>query len=326
MDYFAANDIAAFIVESGTPTESAAAGRFDATYTTKSINTNGTGAIKSPQIIDPTTGAATSLTDAWAHFSYLTANFGSAISIFELINAAGTAVVRLFQTTFGTFRPEYWNGAAWVQTAGTFNAGTNVLIDIDIHVVCGLAGSINFYVNGSLAVTIAGLNAAVNNIAFCRITSNQSVNGYSQILISDANTVGAKVASLVPNANGANTAWANDFNNVVKVGYNDATLISSAVLGDKETYGATNATLPGGANVSSVWFAARARLSTVSPVNFKPLLRIGGVDYVGAYNFGGLSSASFGPAVAGFAVDPSTVAAWTIANVNAAEVGVQSAA
>lgn len=331
MDYFAANDIAAFSVLAGAPTETTNTAFFDNTYATKGIFPN-SGALKSPNFMDPTTGVTTALTDLWFHMSLFTANNGGLTPLIEFLNSAGVPVVRFVTTTNVTFRIDYWNGAAWVVGATTFNPGS-VRIDIDIHIVCGVSGSLNVYFANNLQLTTTGLNAAVTNVqsftmgdATTPIAANYT---YSQLLVSDQNTIGAKVASLTPNANSAvNTAWANDWNNIVKTGFNDATLISSSTLGDKESYTKPAVALPTAQyTVSSVWFAARARLNSATPANVKPLLRIGGTDYAGAYNFGGLNATSFGPAIAAFANDPSTGVAWNgVTNVNAAEVGFQTAA
>lgn len=326
MDVFAANDLAAFNSIAGTPTETATAGRFDATYCTQAIAPGTSGLVRSPQFINPTTGAALSLTDAWVHASLFTGNQSGTYSAIELVNTAGTPVVRLAFAGAGILRIDYWSGAAWVAGASTFTAGTNLLKDIDMHIVCGLTGSIDLYVNNSLVLSTSGLNAAVTNLAFVNLTTSATSgpNNFSQILVSDTNTIGVKVGSLTPNANGANTAWANDYLNLVKTGFNDATLVSSTTLNDKESYATTDVTLPTAQYfVSSVWMAVRGRLNSAAPQNVKPLARIGGTDYSGAYNFtGSINSVSFAPGIAAFPLDPSTGLAWAgVTNINAAEFG-----
>lgn len=330
-DYFAANDIAAFSLVSGTPTEVTTAGRFDSNYAGRAIQFGGTtGAIllSSPQIIDPVAGTTTSLTTAWLHFDFYTSNNAGTWSCLELANSAGTSVVRVSQATnAGTMRVDYWNGSAWVSGGFTFVGSASAIITIDVQVVCGVSGSIALYCNNTLIGTTSGLNAAVTNIAYVKLTGN-SGQCWSQILISDTSTVGAKVATLKPTALGTDTAWSpNTVGNLEKVSWNDTTLISDSTLNDKVSYAAADITLPSGMFVSSAWFAIRARLNASSPANIKPLLRIGSTDYAGAYNFGGLNSSSFAPAIAAFVNDPSTGTAWSgVTNLNAAEVGLQTAA
>jgi hypothetical protein len=327
MDYFATNSLAAFSIVSGNPTEVTSSG-FDATYTDRVISPSVSvaGVIQSPNWINPTTGVQTDLTDFWFHADFLAGNASGTPTVIAFYNSAGVAVVRLIQTTNGTFRLDYWNGAAFVN--GTAINITTGRTTIDIHVVCGASGSLVWFANNTQIYALSGLNAAVTNCRYIQLSSATTSAGWSQILISDTNTIGAKVADLKPNANGANTAWANDFNNVVKTGINDTTFISSTTLGDKESYAASDVTLPTAQYfVSSVWFSIRARTNSVSPQNIKPLMRIGGVDYAGAYNFAGLGSTTFAPSIAGFANDPSSGAAWVgVTNVNAAEIGFQTAA
>lgn len=326
MDYFATNSLAAFTTLFGAPTESNSGTVRDPLYSATAIYLPNT-VIKSPQFINPDTGAAAILTEGWFHFVHAwntTANH----SIYEILNSAGTSVVRLWQvTSTGYIRPEYWNGSAWVTTAALFPSPAGFAKnEMDIHVVCGAAGYIEVYINNELASTITGLNAAVNNLAFITPRSSTANQYQSQHLVSDQNTVGAKVQDLVINANATYTAWSGDYTAVVEIGLNDATMISSSTLGDKESFNAADITLPSGYAVSSLWFSARGRLNSGSPGNFKALVRIGGTDYSPSYNFGGLTSAAYGPSLAAFTVDPSTSAAWTAANVNAAELGFVTAA
>lgn len=323
MDYFAANDLAAFITSSGAPTETTGAGTFDSNYATKAINPNAGTA--DYFFTNPDTGALVTLTDAWAHCEQWFSSSNVQSPVIQLQNSAGTPVVRAYITGGAQIRLDYWNGAAWVQGADVFQLVVGDRNSYDLHAVAGAAGSLTLYINNSLALQITGLNAAVNNFASGRI-SGSSIVRISQVLVSDESTVGAKVASLTPNANGTYTAWVNDYTNLVKVGYNDATLVSSSTLDDKETYAASDAVLPPNYVISSVWLAIRARRNGSAPSNIKPLLRLGGVDYSGSYNFPGLNSASYGPSLAGFSLNPAGNVAWTIANVNAAELGFKTAA
>lgn len=331
-DYFAANDSAAYTLLGGNHTETTNTAFFNSgtSGTTKAIQNNGstaqgTAMYKSAPFINPTTGAATNLTDAWLHFDFYNDNKNATFSILEVLNSVGTPVVRVAEIagTANTFRAEYWNGSAWVSGSPTFQTAIPQIVTFDVHMVAGAGGSLDFYINQSLVGGVSGLNAAVTNFSSLQLCGSGN-HAFSQVLVSDASTINAKVATLTPNANSAtNTAWANDYNNIVKTGYNDATLISSTVLNDAESYGAVDVALPTGQHfVSSVWFGIRARLNSSAPANIKPLMRIGSTNYNGGYNFANLNSASFANSIAAFPVDPSTSAAWSgVTNVNAAEIG-----
>lgn len=329
MDCFAANDLAAFS-ELGA-SETTTAGRFDPAYTSKAMLLNGADTIRTATFINPTTGASTSLTDVWLHFEMWNGTTGAGSgTVLEMLNAAGTAVVRVTAANSQQYKVQFWNGAAWVDaTANTAASGNSVRLAIDIHIVCGASGSAALYQNNSLSVSGSITSASTDNIASVRFRGWALSVGsaISQVLVSDQPTIAAKVASLVPNANGANTAWTGDYTGIAKIGYDDTTMISSATLGDKETYLASDATLPANYVVSSVFFGARARKSSSSPTNITPVMRIGGTDYPLGYSFQNLNAVSFEPAVAAFQTDPSTALAWNgITNVNAAEVGYQATA
>jgi hypothetical protein len=320
MDVFAANAIEAFDIESGTPAEMT--GRTNATYSTKGIVTQAASLISKP-FIDPTTGAAVTLTSGWFHCAYFSGGPGD---IIELVNSTGVAVIRIFEAAQNSYQIQAWSGSAWIATAATFNLGTNRECAIDVNFNC-TAGTVDLYIDNTLRSSLAGLSSAVlGSIAKFRLLSSSFV--CYQFVVSDASTIGAFVASLNLNANSAtNTAWVNDFNSVWKTGINDATFISSGTLGDNETYGAADIALPSSQYViSSMWFALRAKLNSATPANIKPLLRIGGVNYAGAYNFANLSAVTFANSIAAYANDPSTSSAWGLANLNLAEIGVQTAA
>lgn len=333
MDYFAANDSAAYTLLGGNSTETTNGAFYNGgtSGSTKAILNNGSTALgvamyKSAPFINPTTGAATNLTDAWLHFDMYNDNKNSSFSVLEVLNSVGTPVVRVAGVAGAAanmFRVEYWNGAAWVSGSPSFATAVPQIVTFDVHMVAGVGGSLDFYINQTLVGGVAGLNAAVTNFSSLQLCGGTN-HSFSQVLVSDVNTIGAKVATLTPNANSAtNTAWANDYTNLVKTGYNDATLVSSSVLNDAESYGATDVALPTAQySVSSLWFSIRGRLAAATPQNVKPLLRIGGVNYNGAYNFANLNGVSFANSIAAFANDPSTAAAWAgVTNLNAAELG-----
>lgn len=328
MDYFAANDLAAFSPVAGNPTESTAAGSFDPLYVGKCIDLPSGAIVKSASFINEDTGAVTPLTDFWIHFDSFVGN-GSNVSEIEFYNSAGIAVLRMFMPSSTTRRFDYWNGAAWVTTGpvSTFPGNVSNLHTYDLHITTGAAGGVEMYGDNSLALTVTGLNAAVTNVQSFRVYHNGgNASRHSQFLVSDVSTVGAKVASMTPSANGTNTSWAGDYTGVAKLGYDDTTLISSATLGGKESYVASDITVPVNYAISSLWLAIRAKLKAASPMNILPIVRSGGVDYAGAYNFQALNASGYAPSLAVLRTDPNTGAAWTAANLNAAEIGVQTAA
>lgn len=333
MDVFAANDLAGFSTIGGSPTETTTAGLYDSTYTDRAIQLLNAATVRSARFINPTTGANVSLTSGWAHFelSYFVNTNGSSNGCCYLVNSSGTRVVRIFADDSGNLRLDYWNGSSWVTGASTYAVGESTLAEIDLNFVCGASGSLELYVDQASALTVSGLNAAVDNAAYIEFADfNTIINAevrVSQVLVTEETTIGAKVSSLIPNANGANTAWSGDYTAIVETGYDDTDYIESTSAGEKESYGASNITNPYATGViSSVWFAARAKLGAASPTNIKALVRSNSTDYPAGYNFPNLNSSSFEPSTTAFTTDPDTGVGWTLSGINAAEVGFQSAA
>lgn len=334
MDVFAANDLCAFTTTAGTPSESTSTG-YDSLYTNKSIFLENSAKVRSARFINPDTGASTSLTSGWAHWEgqYSIGTNGGSGGLMHLVNSSGTQVIRLFTTQTGVLRLDYWNGSSFVTGSGTYSSAEGSRLRFDLEFVCGVSGTLNLYVNESFepVLTVSGMHAAVDDVAFIDFADFNNIvsatHYVSQVLVSEEPTIGAKVGSLIPNANGANTAWTGDYTNVAKTGYSDVSFLESTVAGDKETFGATDRALPVFSYViSGVWVNARGKNGIASPTGVESLVRVAGTDYGAGYNFGSWTDASFGPGVSCFSLNPATAAVWDIADVNAAEVGFESIA
>lgn len=326
MDVFAANDIAAMVSISGTETSDA--NYYNATYTNKALIPPFT----CPRFINPDTGATVTLADGWMHFDIYPGGSGGSSEILWLQSSAGVNLFRLFSS--GTsLRADYWNGTAWVTSFTTLFGGLASLgrSTMDLHwTITGTTISMDVFRNNSIvassgAVAFAGM---ANVAKFVTGNGSWSVGvRFSQFLVSDENTVGALIKSLVQNGAGANTAWTGVHTDVEEIAINDATMISSGTAGDKESYTATDATLPTNYHVAGIWQTLRGRNSASSPTGIKAMLRLGGVDYSAAYNFPGLNTASFEGSVACHSLDPSTGLAWSgVTNVNASEIGYEAVA
>lgn len=335
MDVFAANDLCAFITTAGTPTESTNTSVRDATYTPKAIFLENAAHIRSARFINPDTGASTSLTEGWLHFDMywsIGTNGVNGGAVF-LVNDAGVQVIRIYADRTSGLRLDYWDGSAWV-AGGDFLGGTEGSLNtFDLHFICGASGELNLYVNEGFepSLSISGLNAAVTNAAYVDFADNNVIVAASlyasQILVSDNFTLGAKVGSLVPTAAGTNTAWAGTYTDVVKTGFNDTTYIESTTAGEKETYAATDHVLPAFSYlISGVWVNIRGKNGTADPTGITAAVRTGGADFNTGYNYPNLTDVGFGPGISGFSLNPDTGLAWTISEVNAAEVGVESVA
>ncbi len=344
MDVFAANNLSAFSVTSGTPTESTTSGTVNTTYSPRSIRIQNA-AVRSARFINPTTGADTSLTSFWVHFELYVQATGSFAGLIDdgclyVVNSAGTRVIRLnlLHTSNGNpvYRLDYWNGSSFVNGSSTLTLSTETSYAFDLEIVCGVSGSLKLYTNSSSqsplspSLTVTGLHAAVTNGAYLDLNCPlgfliDANNYYSQILVSEEATIGCRVGSIVPTAAGTNTTWTGTYTDITDSGLGEGTVISASSTGDKESYPATDRALPVHTyEVGGVWFNIRAKQGGSAPTNKKALMRVGGTDYAAAYDYAHLNTSTFAPSLACFPLNPATAAAWDISDVNAAEVGFEA--
>lgn len=311
-------------------TEVTTAGEFNATYARSAISVGGNSGTKfsTPQFA--------SSTDFWLHCEKKTVGSTSqgTVNVIEFFNSSGTNVVRLtnqtgFASAVGTWRPEIWNGSTWQAGAGTaFTHTSSSIIIVDVHIVVGgSTTTVDLYHGGALQASVSVSTTAVSNIASVSFKNHDSSSPtrYSQIICTDAeNTIGMKLATMVPNANSAvNTAWTGDYTAIDEATtVDDTDFISGANDGDVETYGCTDATVVSGMTVKALVVTARVKKGATGPQNVQAAVRIGSTNYYSG-NLSNVTS-GFGPVVGVFTQDPSTSAAWNVTNLNAAEIGLKS--
>ena len=138
------------------------------------------------------------------------------------------------------------------------------------------------------------------------------------IVTQDESTIGWRLASITPAADGFHTDWQGDFTGVETLG--DGKGISSGTVGDKQSW--TFATLPAGvsgsAAVRGVFQNMFASTGLAGPPQIAPFTRVSGTDY---------DETAFTPSgidIVEFAGNPATSAPWTAAELANLEVGVKA--
>lgn len=318
---FAGGELTSFVpTDTTNVTESTTAAQRDTVYSRSAVSVNGITAYAEGTYIS-------SATTAWFHAElYIGANSNNG-PLLVFYNSAGTAVFRLNVPNFNVMQMQYWNGSAWTDIGASYTFPTSTRFAIDIKIVCGSSGSASLYVTGTQVSTATATMTSVTNIAKVRLYSNSSFTAvsYSQCVAADESTVGWKLATLAPSANGANTAWTNDFAAVDEPATMDDTdFITSSVAGDVETFVATDAPTGTGLGVKALVVTARAKIGATGPQNLQMAVRSGGANYFTG-NVPGLA-AGFNGVLGVFNTDPATSATWTPANLNSAEIGVKSIA
>lgn len=324
MDVFVANDIAAYDNTSAA-VEGSVAGRFDPTYTDRYVNG---GQQRTAPWINPDTGEEVTLADGWFHASLYHGTTGSAGSSILIMHSVDALELNLYAPSSTTFQWQYHTGAAWVSFGTTFSMAQG-LKDFDVHwTITGTGVAIEVYVDNELVHTASATVAGLSAIAKIYFYGGSFTSGtaWSQMLVSDQNTVGAKVPRLNITADGTNTAWNNGYAEVAKTGINDVTYISSEVTDDVETFVMGDVTVPSGYEIDGLWLNVRGRLASTAPTAIKPAVRVGSTNYEGAYELPNLNENAYRGSVAAFKLNPATGSKWAAAAVNGAEIGLKAAA
>jgi hypothetical protein len=307
---FAGGEIESFdLTGSNQLVNTTAADKYDSDYARMSVAHSGA----------PTTAyistSFTGITEGWLHFS----------AGFEVIMDGTNARIAL----------EYWNGASFTRM-NDFGIDANTLITFDIHFkIADAGGRFAIYMNGNLLDEFIGdtnlfASAQVDGIELAggNSTSNTAheVN-YSEVIVADEPTIGWRVATIVPNADGNTVGeWTGGFADVDEITANDSDNLNSTTSNDTETMGATNLSTPAGALNGYKAVVAQARVKDdggSSPLQFQFIVRTGGTDYFSSTIALGSSYSSEENL---WLVNPGTTNPWTQSEIDAIELGVESIA
>ena len=214
----------------------------------------------------------------------------------------------------------------YAKYCATFAAA--VIYTYDIKLTFGAPHTAELSQNGSVLVAATTFTqAALTSLRSLRL-SGASTNfqaNFSQILCGRGiSTIGGFVRYSRATGAGTNTAWSGAFTDVNEPIGNDATVNTSTVTAQKESYAMGDVTVPGGFVIQTVFQFLRAKNNGAVPTNIKSLIRSGATDF----SSGALTSPTFGtsfqPMGMRYDNDPATAAAWTAAGWNAAEAGFES--
>lgn len=208
---------------------------------------------------------------------------------------------------------------------------------VDIHMKLDpVIGYMLVYLNGQLVLSYYGdttLAGQITEWAGFWITSNRpnTIYGaqylyFSEVLASTAKTIGQRVISATPNADGDLTGWAGTVANVNTLNPDDGTTISTSTVGAQQLMQLSDLdpTLPADLNVAAVVTSLRATNNgTGSPANLSHLVKSGVTVTAGAAH---ALSASVAIDQQEWATNPTTGVAWTLADVNGMQQGMQAEA
>lgn len=194
-------------------------------------------------------------------------------------------------------------------------------------------GFIRIYHNRVLIYSFSGNTvisggSTVNGLKIGRNTTSATATRqmvYSELLFSDESTIGSRVVTRPLSAFGATNNWTGAITNINSASDDDSTFITEDTVGGLFT--ATSAAvsaLVGGDSIKALILNYRANQQASSPVTrIEPTVRSGGTDYPATAV---LLTTTVAPYRHQWDTNPNTSAAWTLANINAAEVGFRAAA
>lgn len=322
---FAGGRLDSLQVISGTATEVTTGGTFDSAYCDASTNLNGNTAIVQALFRDAANApvSVTSGESVWAHFDFANASYGtgtmswlvdSSLNPWVAIRGAGTNLFGLYYNSGTGASP------VWTLIGSTFTITS--LQTMDLRVSLGAPHTAELYMGSTLMASGTFTQAALTELRALRIIGPSGTNArFSQILITkDRSTIGAKVRYSRPNGAGGNSQWTGALSNVNEAINNDATLDSTTVAGNRQTYAMGDVTVPANYAIVSVFHFIRGKNDGAAPGNIKSVVRQGSTNYDYADNVPGIST-GYGPLPARYDNDPATGLPWTQSGFNSAEFG-----
>lgn len=243
-----------------------------------------------------------------------------------LIRGAGATgeVCRMTVVAFTTVQFQRWNGSGWSTMGANLAVGANAQNTIAWDIKIGVDGWIKVHLNGQLYAEFIGNTSGISQPGWIYFTGFDGGDEafISEVVVADHDIREARVKALPPTGAGFHSQWAGTFADINTLGKGDTTSISTATAADKSTFvhGGLNAD---GLLVEGVKVTTRAKRGESGPQNIDRVLRIGGVDY--AANVGVLDTMPL-DFREDFLVNPATGLAWTRAEVNALEFGVEAKA
>lgn len=336
--YLAINGLAGWDYLSPSAYFDTTSGRFDPNYTNGAVQFNtATGGddnidMVGARLID-TSGTQISLTSAWLHYAIYVwpgdgARPGSIVWQFQ--NSSGTPVLQCLCTIEGnpnTYKVQFWNGAAWVDTGIVFTILLGQYLEYDFQIVCGASGSVIMYTNNAPIATGVISSSACNNLSYLRMGpgghAGKYGNAYSQVLVKDSVTLLRKVARRTINVGGFYSQWQGAVANISD--NNDTTWIADNGNGDRNSYTLNALTITPDSTkaIEAVVVSARLSKDSTGVQNANAFVRESSIDYDGSnlplqYNLSGKTTI--------WLQDPATASRWANAAANSTglEIGIRA--
>lgn len=275
--------------------------------------------------------SAGAVTSAWVHFQCYSGVFFGNHLIAGLANSASGNGSGIYVGTTGTKAILYkWDGTTATQlgSTGVNTLPTNLPFPVDLQISSyGASSTITLYLNGSSTADIAfsGSSAitGVSNLDCASVAARQANGVVSEVIIADSDTRTLALVTNAPNAAGDANNWTTGtYASINPTTINDANVI--AVNTTTQDFQANLIDLPSGSfSVAAVKIAARAELTAGAvPTGLKLGVKSSGTVNVGSANTLTTAWVTYERLML---TNPVTAAAWTVSDINALQLDLQSA-
>lgn len=266
----------------------------------------------------------------WYHFRVQTSGYLSSASNdghwFTLYDEASSPVGRI----------DILDGLYYVQVFGdttelspSFTLTENEVYLVDVKVEVGADVTMTLYLDGVESRSATAANTAARSAPVKMVmehddmvfTSGGDELYYSEIIITDnESTIGWRLTSMVPDADGTHTDWLGDYSALLD--YGDGASISTDVAGEKESWSLSDYAGPSSVtSIRAVVNQVQALSGAESPVTqVTTFTRQDGVDTDVA------TAAANGKVLAAMDINPKTGLPWTLSDLVGIEMGVKATA
>lgn len=274
-----------------------------------------------------------SANEFWSSFVIHASATGSTPSKFFTLEAGGIKRIAISQSAAAStmLRAFQWNGSAWDTTV---TAGLNsmaqaaVRTKYDVFVKLGNPGILRVYKDGLpvIAVTPDYSFGGLANLDTMGLWGSSAAGGtttyFSEAIVATWNTIGSKLVTRVPDANGNYTAWLGGGFGAVDEVILGTDFLTSAAADQRVSFSLTDfPALVAGEVINTVGINSFASRDGGGPSQMNHFTRIGSTDYDAANKTLSVAQAAVRT---NFDVSPATGIAWTIAELNAAQFGMRS--
>ncbi len=246
-------------------------------------------------------------------------------------NNVGQVVFQLDQVDDGAgafvdAQAQFWNGSALVNVGPVVSLPVIGLNTWTFEFLPGALGSFVLYLNGGTVpvLSVNNFNIATDNCAIVDIANPTSAIAYiSQVILSDTDLRGSKLYAVRPNGNGFYTAGTGSFTDVNGVVKDDLTGIGLPVAGNRKTFTLPDITATGRVirNVHVNNLCAGAGATPNARIVTRRLATDATTGNISPAPSVGLTARQ-----TPMPLDLSTGLAWTVANFNDTEFGVEGRA